>query len=347
MRIESSVVSMVSQHTLLEQELEQETLRQWGGGQAAAGNAGGLMGPAQQVEISEQAKELYKQTTDAVARTAKEELGLELSEEDKRKIELIQDLYELLTRKKLKFVLPRIKIDPSALRPINVEPQRLGWGLDYQYYYRRVEQEQMSFAAAGTVKTADGKEIQFAVSLGMSRQFMEEQHISVKAGDALIDPLVINFDAPAAKLTDTKFAFDIDSDGDNEQVSFVSQGSGFLAVDLNEDGIINDGQELFGPNTGNGFAELTEYDSDGNNWIDENDEIYEKLRIWTKDANGGDQLFAIGQKGIGAIYLGNVGTEFAHKSLIDNTLQGKLRSTGVFLRENGTAGLVQQIDLAV
>jgi hypothetical protein len=31
---------------------------------------------------------------------------------------------------------------------------------------------------------------------------------------------------------------------------------------------------LFGPQTGNGFAELAEYDEDKNNWIDENDSIY-------------------------------------------------------------------------
>ena len=30
--------------------------------------------------------------------------------------------------------------------------------------------------------------------------------------------------------------------------------------------------QAFGTKTGNGFSELAEYDSDGNGWIDENDE---------------------------------------------------------------------------
>ena len=55
---------------------------------------------------------------------------------------------------------------------------------------------------------------------------------------------------------------------------------------------------------------------------------------------------ALGQAGVGAIYLGNVSTEFAVKDAA-NTQQGQVRSSGMFLRENGMAGVIQQIDLAV
>lgn len=357
MKIVSSNITMASQHTLLEQEQQTEALRYWEGSQQNQPQAL-VIGPAQTTDISKQAQDLFTQQANTVAKAAKEEFGIELSEEDKRKVRLVQDLIEMLTGKRIRFVLPGMKlIDPQAkLGNIKLAQhpgqmiqgrQLQGWGLDYQYHHVKVEQETMSFAAAGIVKTADGREIDFSAQLSMSRQFIEEQHVSIKAGDALIDPLVINFDAPAAQLTNNKFSFDIDSDGDADQVSFVGSGSGFLALDLNGDGAINNGKELFGPNTGNGFTELAQYDTDGNNWIDENDAIYNKLRIWTKDSGGKDQLFALGQKGVGAIYLGNVNTEFSHKSLEDNSLQGKLRSTGVFLRENGSVGLVQQVDLAV
>lgn len=160
------------------------------------------------------------------------------------------------------------------------------------------------------------------------------------------DPLVINFDGTAAELTQTKFSFDLDSDGTQESISFAGPGAGFLTLDLNQDGIINSGAELFGPASGNGFVELAGYDQDSNGWIDENDAIYQKLRIWTKDADGNNQLFALGKKGIGAIYLGNAPTQFAIKDAANN-LQGQVKSTGLFIRENGTAGTVQQVDLAV
>lgn len=89
---------------------------------------------------------------------------------------------------------------------------------------------------------------------------------------------------------------DLDADGMEDQISFVLPGSGFLALDLNGDGRINDGRELFGPETGDGFAELARYDEDGNQWIDENDPVFERLRIWTKDAEGRDVLRPSGKR---------------------------------------------------
>lgn len=65
---------------------------------------------------------------------------------------------------------------------------------------------------------------------------------------------------------------------------------------------------------GSGFKELSVFDEDNNGWIDENDTIYEKLRIWIKDGKGNDQLLALGQKGVRAIYLGNVATDFSLKN---------------------------------
>ena len=150
----------------------------------------------------------------------------------------------------------------------------------------------------------------------------------------MIDPLVINLDIPSAKLTDQKSDFDLDADGKSENISFLSPGSGFIALDINDDGIINDGNELFGTKVGDGFYELSAYDADDNGWIDENDPIYEKLRIWTKDESDNDHLFALGQKGVGAIYLGNVSTDFGLKNSSNNT-NGQIKKTGIYLNENG------------
>lgn len=71
---------------------------------------------------------------------------------------------------------------------------------------------------------------------------------------------------------------------------------------------IDDGRELFGPQTGNGFEELAGYDSDNNGWIDENDPIYNNLQIWQHDEYGNSTLIAVGKAGVGAIYLGSTQT---------------------------------------
>jgi hypothetical protein len=162
----------------------------------------------------------------------------------------------------------------------------------------------------------------------------------------LVDPLVINFDASSAELSNTKFSFDLDCDGKSDQISRLSKGSGFLALDKNNDGQINDGSELFGTKSGDGFADLATYDTDKNGWIDSGDEIYDKLRIWTMDEKGNNQLVGLGEKGIGAVYLGNVNTDYYLKSS-DNDLNGMIRQTGVFLRENFTAGTIQHVDFAL
>ena len=48
----------------------------------------------------------------------------------------------------------------------------------------------------------------------------------------LTDPLVINMDSNITSVYDMKFKFDIDSDGKEEDISFVGQGSGFIALEL-------------------------------------------------------------------------------------------------------------------
>ncbi|MGI6434133.1 MAG: hypothetical protein ACOX0F_02005 [Syntrophomonadaceae bacterium] len=68
--------------------------------------------------------------------------------------------------------------------------------------------------------------------------------------------------------------------------------------------------ELFGPSTGNGFAELALYDEDGNGWIDEGDSVYARLKIWSKDEEGNDRLISVSDAGVGAIMLGNIDTPF-------------------------------------
>lgn len=230
----------------------------------------------------------------------------------------------------------------------NPAPREQGWGISYDSTQSHFEQEQTTVSAAGVIKTADGKEINFSLQLQMERQYSEESSESFRAGDAVqkVDPLVINFSGSAAQLTDMKFSFDLDTDGAEENISFVSPGSGFLVLDKNQDGIVNNGSELFGPATGNGFGELASYDEDGNNWIDENDSIYNKLSVWTKDDAGNDQLSSLKEKSVGAIYLSQIDSQFDLKNA-DNELQGQIAQTGLYADENGTVKTIQQVDLVV
>ena len=198
------------------------------------------------------------------------------------------------------------------------------WNRETRVSQFSAEAEATTFSAQGIVQTSDGRNITFNVDLEMSREFLQTTEFVTKdTTQIMTDPLVINMDVNIAEVTDQKFYFDIDCDGKN------------------------DGNELFGAKTGNGFSELAEYDSDGNGWIDENDAVFANLKVWTKDKNGNDKLLSLKEADIGAIYLGSTSTDFSLKNAETNQLNAQIRKTGIYLRETGGAGTVQHVDFAL
>ncbi|MBR1855925.1 MAG: hypothetical protein IJ803_02490, partial [Oribacterium sp.] len=211
------------------------------------------------------------------------------------------------------------------------------------------ESEAVSFKTIGMARTDDGREIDFNVEFGMSRSFSAAFH-SLNMEDysvAFCDPLVINVDASVTDLSDRKFFFDLDCDGKEEEISKLGKGSGFLSLDRNGDGKISDGSELFGTKSGDGFKDLSGYDSDHNGWIDEGDAIFNRLKIWYMEDGEDEKLISLKDAGIGAIYLGNADTEFSDRNAVNGAINGVIRKTGIFLKENGITGTLQHVDLAL
>ena len=234
----------------------------------------------------------------------------------------------------------------TATAGSNVSSEYGEGGQNYIFFYYS-EQETTCFDAKGTVCTADGREIPFHMSVEMSRSFTQSAESLIDFGKPrLCDPLVINLNSNVTDVSDQKFLFDLNADGTEESISMLASGNGFLALDKNGDGIINDGSELFGASSGNGFADLAQYDKDGNGWIDEADEIFKDLRVWVKDADDSDKLMSLSEAGVGAICLESRNTEFSLNDRNSNHTNGVIRKTGIFLYENGQAGTMQQLDLA-
>ncbi len=346
MKIESSTVTLASQASYKKLIKTEETLKVWGSPKGLKK----IDGPSKDaIDLSDQAKNLV--FTPPVKTI--EASNSSLPSKNEQELTILQQMLEALTGKKIKFP-PKLNLDlggPDISQAIQRAVANRGTpsGFDYSKTTSHYEAESIAFEAQASVTTGDGRAINIDIQLKMSREFLAQSSLNIKVGQEpvqLIDPLVINFDSQTTSLTERKYHFDIDADGSLDQISFVGPGSGFLSLDLNNDGIINDGSELFGPQSGNGFADLAKYDLDGNMWIDENDAIYEKLQIWSKDEAGNDVLMALGQRGIGAIYLGNVSTPFAINGS-NNQSHGQLQATGIFLNEDGTGGTVQHLDLTV
>ena len=231
----------------------------------------------------------------------------------------------------------------ALLKNISNETQEIkGDKIEISSVY--MEAQALNFSVEAYIQ-ADGKEIELSLDVSLSRSFMQKTSISIEMSKYLKDPLVISLDGSMPTLSSKTFAFDIDSDGKSDQISQLNATNGFLALDKNANGIIDNGSELFGTKSGNGFADLSKYDDDKNGWIDENDAIFNKLRVWKKSEDK-DELIALGEVGIGALFLGNTSTPFSLKSN-SNELLGEIRKSSFFLFENGKAGVISQVDLAV
>ncbi len=339
MKIASAELQLASSHSSMQHHEVSESLRVWTGPRRVESNGAAPSRP--QVEISEAGKSALKEE-------------LEAEREDDPRLLLLRLLLEKLTGQSLRILdaedLSADAPAPQIASPAAAETRRpaAGFGIAYDYRESYSETETTRFSANGVVKTADGKEIRFAVELEMSRAYHEESSVSLRLGDAArqVDPLVLNFSGNAAALLDQRFAFDLDSDGSTENIARLASGSAYLVFDRNEDGRINDGSEMFGPRSGDGFAELAKLDDDGNQWIDEGDAAWEQLQLWQPDENGAGALQSLSAAGVGAISLSRVNTPFELRSTANESF-GKIRTSGIFLHANGGAGTIQQVDLAV
>ena len=133
-----------------------------------------------------------------------------------------------------------------------------------------------------------------------------------------IDPLVLDLDGDGLEtisVTNSNAHFDLDSNGFAEKTAWVSSDDGLLVYDRNGDGIINNGNELFGDRTTlsdgslapSGFAALAEFDSNHDGKINASDSIYASLQVW-RDLDGdgitdAGELTSLANSGISSISL--------------------------------------------
>lgn len=220
----------------------------------------------------------------------------------------------------------------------------------------RYESESVSYCARGQVCTADGRKIDVSMDFALARESVAVSRVEQDGkAYAFKDPLVLTLPGGTANLDGPGLRFDLDGDGTRESIPFVGTGCALLAWDRNGNGCIDDGRELFGAVSGDGFAELAALDSDHNGWIDESDPVWGQLVLWQRQLENGvatDKLTSLKDAGIGALALGSVATPFLYRGAASSDdplgdVQGRLRASGLYLMEDGRPGSLQQVDLAV
>lgn len=180
-------------------------------------------------------------------------------------------------------------------------------------------------------------------------------HLAVGTGAKITrrDPLILDLDGDGIETTNVTDGayFDHDSNGFSEQTGWVNSDDGLLVLDRNNDGIINDGKELFGDQTilsngqkaSNGFQALAELDSNADGKIDANDAAFNQLRIWQDiDGDGystADELLTLEEAGIQSI---NLQSEISTVTDPEGNTQTR---TGSFEKIDGTTGTIGEYTL--
>ncbi|MGE0503572.1 MAG: DUF5801 repeats-in-toxin domain-containing protein [Rhizobiaceae bacterium] len=163
------------------------------------------------------------------------------------------------------------------------------------------------------------------------------------------DPIILDLDGNGVTFASLEdgVAFDLDADGTKDKVAWNSSRDGMLAMDLNGDGAIDDGRELFTPNfNGGSFATggeaLASLDGNGDGVIDQNDEAYGRLSVW-QDLNGDGvtdegELKSLADHGIASISV--------ETSQADEVIDGQaVIGEGSFTRTDGSTGEYIEVEL--
>lgn len=215
------------------------------------------------------------------------------------------------------------------------------------------KEEDKKFTISGSVvKSSQGLKVKEIIS-GNGKIIDDDKDDKQDPED--VDPIII--DLNKNKITSTKLNntiyFDHDNNNFKEATSWIDKGDAFLALDKNSNGLIDNGNELFGNHTisntrfkytnnkaTNGYEALKAYDLNGDNVIDSKDEIYDKLLLW-KDSNQNaitdkGELIKLKDSGIVSIDLNYKNTSIDEKG---NTI--KQSSTVTF--EDGSTTIANDV----
>lgn len=351
MKIESCNIRSQSAHKLEKREERSEKFSMWSDN-GMADNSTQEQPYVLDINGIKNSGPRFQYTVEKTYLTADRRAEADENQEHDAKLMLIESFVYMLAGKRIKLKSPKLESDGNgagAEASINdvlgATQHREGWGLVYEYHEIYAEAEHINFSSAGSITLEDGRSIMFDVQFSMSRQFYSENRINIRLGDAAVDPLMIDLAGNGPGLTPQKYTFDLNADGVADSISFAAPGSGFLTLDKNGDGIINDGTELFGPQTGNGFEELRAYDVDNNGWIDESDPIFNMLSVLAVTRDGDRTLFRLGEAGVGAIYLHQIETPYEFRD--QATLNGELKSSSIYIKEDGKPGTIHHVNLTI
>jgi len=171
------------------------------------------------------------------------------------------------------------------------------------------------------------------------------------------DPLVIDLAGTGIQTYGLAQALHFDHDGDGfaEATGWAAAGSGVLVLDADADGVLDNGQELFGDFTRlpggqlavNGFQALSQYDRNRDGVIDANDPVWQHLRVavWESGPRGetvlGDPTEAMSLKTLDELGIAAIGLDSAIATTTDANGNTRTRTGHITLAGGATRELAE------
>ena len=149
------------------------------------------------------------------------------------------------------------------------------------------------------------------------------------------DPLVLNLDNSDFSFDSQLIQFDLNADGELDYITQLSSGNSYLALDKNQNGIIDNGAELFGDALGSkdGFVELSLYDDNQDGLINANDRIFQHLLLLNFTESNSQKIVELASTDVNSISLNKTHTLTEYN---DNLLIARSE----FTRRDGSTGTV-------
>ena len=202
----------------------------------------------------------------------------------------------------------------------------------------------------GSLQTPDGRNSAGDhASLDSPGQSAQAAAAAISNAETLLSPLVLDLDGDGVELNSlakSKAYFDLDGNFFAQRTGWVTGGDGLLAIDANENGQIDDINELFGAPepygkaTTNGFDALAALDSNSDDKIDSSDTKFGDLKVWIDaDADGitdSGELKTLSEVGVASISL----------TATENVSQNEgntVSHTAEFTKAGGGAGTVADV----
>ncbi|WP_201485730.1 calcium-binding protein [Pseudomonas sp. OF001] len=167
------------------------------------------------------------------------------------------------------------------------------------------------------------------------------------------DPLTLDVDGDGIETVSANsgITFDFDGDGLKTGTGWIKGDDALLVRDLDGNGRIDNGSELFGVDTikrdgskaRDGFDALRELDSNADGVFDAQDEHFASVRVWQDRNQDGvsqsNELKTLNEHGIASISLGSTAAS-------QNSNGNLISATGSYTRSDGTQGSLANLDLA-